>query len=220
MADGSKWAPYIEKMQEQLSQLALREIQQDQTAGKTVKAYAADKLAKIAIGDCAIGAEKHIGLCTIFPLENYWLPLFFSFWEEQEKKITFLVDIMPTVDSLVDEPYRIKYFDPIQPMWEKFAHLPGIAPFEDDAVRAICSIVYTAAVVPVDKEGMRLAALAPHTEYLKNYIDLAKDAPPADGEAKVKEIQRKINAVKKALRSYLQKTYAGGFHEGMLNIFF
>ena len=34
MADEIKWAPYVEKMQEQLNQLALREIHQDLTAGK------------------------------------------------------------------------------------------------------------------------------------------------------------------------------------------
>ena len=220
MAEGIKWAPYIEKLQEQLNQRALREIHQDLTAGKTLKAYAADKIAKISIGECAIGDEKHIGLCTIFPLENYWLPLFFSYWEEQEKEISFLVDIMPTVDSLIDEPYRIKYLDSIQPVWEKFASLPGITPFEDDAVRAVCSIVYTAAVVPIEKEGMRLAALASHTEYLKSYIEFVKDAPPADGEAKVKEIKRKTEAIKTALRSYMQKAYAGAFHGDMLKVFF
>ncbi len=35
MADSSSWAPYREKMQEQLSQLQLREIHQELTAGKT-----------------------------------------------------------------------------------------------------------------------------------------------------------------------------------------
>ena len=220
MADGSKWAPYIDKMQEQLSRLAPVEILQDLTAGKTLKAYAADKLAKIAIGDCTTGDGRHIGMCTIVPLEQYWLPLFFSLWEEREKEITFLVDIIPTVDSLVDEPYRIRYFDSIQPMWVKFASLPGITPFEDDAVRALCSIVYTAAVVPVDREGMRLAALAAHTEYLKSYSDFVKDAPLADGEAKLKEIKRKIEAVKTALRSYVQRQYAGAMHEDMIKVFF
>jgi len=220
MADEIKWAPYVEKMQEQLNQLALREIHQDLTAGKTLKAYAADKIAKIAIGDCTIGSQKHIGLCTIVPLEQYWLPLYFSCWDEQQQEISLLVDIMPTVDSLVDEPFRIKYLDPLHPLWEKFASLPGITPFEDDAVRSVCSIIYTAAVVPIEKEGMRLAALAPHTEYLKSYIEFVKDAPPADGEAKVKEIRRRIDATRAVLRSYMQRAYGSGFHADMLNVFF
>jgi hypothetical protein len=220
MADGSTWAPYIEKMQEQLNQLALREIHQDLTAGMTLKAYAADKIAKIALGDCTIGDQKHIGICTIFPSENYWLPLYFSYWDEKAKEISLLVDIMPTVDSLVDEPFRIKYLDAIQSLWEKFANLPGIVPFEDDSVRRVCSIVYTAAVVPIEKEGMRLAALAPHTEYLKAYIEFVKDAPPADGEVKVKEIKRKIAAVKTTLHTYIQKEYGASLHADMLKVFF
>jgi hypothetical protein len=220
MADSSRWAPYREKMQEQLSQIQLREIHQELTAGKNLKAYTADKIAKIAIGECCIGDSRHIGVCTVFPLETYWLPLYVSLWDEQEKEITLLVDVAPTVDSLIDEPFRIKYLESIQPLWEKFASLPGIVPFEDDGVRRVCSIIYTAAVVPIEREGMRLAALAPHTEYLKSYIEFVKDAPAADGEAKVKEIRRKIEAVKSEYRSYLQRAYGGGFHEDMINVLF
>ena len=43
MAEGITWAPYTEKMQEQLNQLALKEIHQDLTVGRTLKAYTADK---------------------------------------------------------------------------------------------------------------------------------------------------------------------------------
>jgi hypothetical protein len=87
-------------------------------------------------------------------------------------------------------------------------------------VRRVCSIVYTAAVVPIEKEGMRLAALAPHTEYLKAYIDFVKDAPPADDEVKAKEIKRKIEAVKTALQSYIQRVYGTALHTDMLKVFF
>ncbi len=220
MTDSSIWAPYTEKMQEQLSKLALKEIHQELTAGKTLKTYTTDKIAKIAIGDCTIGDKKHIGLCTILPFEQYWLPMFFSYWDEQEKDISFLADIMPTVDSLIDEPFRIKYLDTIQPLWEKFSSLPGITPFEDDAVRAVCSIIYTAAVVPTETEGMRLAALAPHAEYLKSYVEFIQDAPPAEDDAKVKEIMRKTEAIKTVLRSYIQRAYGSALHGDMLKIFF
>jgi hypothetical protein len=108
----------------------------------------------------------------------------------------------------------------MQPLWDKFSNLPGITPFEDDSVRRVCSIIYTAAVVPIEKEGMRLAALAPHTAYLKSYIDFVKDAPPVDSEAKLKEIKRKTEAIKTELRSYMQRAYAGGFHADMLKVFF
>ncbi len=88
---------------------------------------------------------------------------------------------------------------------KNIANLPGITPEEHDDLRACCSIVYTAAVIPIEREGMRLAALAPHTEYLKHYIEFYAAAAAAGDAAKRQEIQRKTAAVKKTLREYLMK---------------
>jgi hypothetical protein len=48
---------------------------------------------------------------------------------------------------------------------------------------------------------MRLAALAPHTEYLKNYLAFIPDASPVESDAKKKEIQKKKAALRKTLRT-------------------
>ena len=213
MAEGSKWTPYLEKMGEQIDQLkptelteygghdltAIQDIKASQITGG-FKAYQSEKIEKIGLGSLSLSEGTHYGFCTIIPKENYDLPLFLSRWEEREKEITFLVDIMPTVDSLVDEEYRKKYIESVQPLWDRFVSLAGICPEESDVIRSLCSIIYTAAKVPIEKEGMRLAALAPHTEYLKSYLAFVPDALPVESDTKRQEIQKKKAALRKTLR--------------------
>jgi hypothetical protein len=214
MAEGSKWTPYLEKMGEQIDQLkptelseweghdlsSIQDMKDSQITGG-FKAYSAEKIEKIGLGSLALSDGTHYGFCTIIPQENYDLPLFLSCWEEREKEITFLVDIIPTVDSLIDEEYRKKYIESIQKqLWDRFVSLAGICPEESDIIRSLCSIIYTAAKVPIVKEGMRLAALAPHTEYLKSYIAFVPDARPVESATKKQEIQKKRAALRETLR--------------------
>ena len=93
----------------------------------------------------------------------------------------------------------------MQPLWEKYASLPGICPEESDAIRSLCSIIYTAANVPIDKEGMRLAALAPHTEYLKSYLNFLQEAYPIKDDTRRKEVKRK----REVIRDVLRKRFSG-----------
>ncbi len=216
MTDSMLWAPYREKMLEQLEPIAFQEIE----ALDHFKVYASDKIARLVIGDVLSDRGRHFGMCVVFPQKHYLLPLYLSLWDEQEKEISCLVDMMPTVDSLIDEPFRIKYLDSMQPLWDRFSNLPGITPFEDDAVRSVCSIIYTAAIIPIEREGMRLAALAPHTEYLKSYVAFINDAPVVESDAKLQEIKRKTDAIKGTLRDYLQRTYGSLVNRNLIDVFF
>ena len=222
------WAPYFEKMKEHLDQLPLVRLTQwkgtDIAAAEhmaapggsgTIQAFTADKIEKIVIGRIMVGEAMHYGICTIFPAEGCDLPIFLSRWEERKDSIAILVDLVPTVDSLVDEPYRKKYVEPLGSLWDKYSNLPGMGPEEHDAVRAFCSIIYTAAVIPIEREGMRLAALAPHTEYLKKYLEFYTTATAVDDPAKLQEIRRKISAVKKTLREYFRAVLAGPVGQGV-----
>jgi len=213
MGEGSNRTSYLEKMGEQIDQLkpteltewegqdltSIQDMKSSQVTGG-IKAYQSEKIEKIGLGSFALSEGTHYGFCTIIPKENYDLPLFLSRWEEREKEITLLVDIMPTVDSLVDEEYRKKYIESVQPLWDRFVSLAGICPEESDVIRSLCSIIYTAAKVPIEKEGMRLAALAPHTEYLKSYLAFVPDALPVESDTKRQEIQKKKAALRKTLR--------------------
>ena len=236
MADTIQWSPYLEKMREELNQLTLKEIRHveghaimpaqefktSQVHGG-LSAYSVEKIEKIAIGTFYLNETIHYGFCTIIPDDSHNMPLFISLWEEGEREITFLVDLMPTVDSLIDEEYRKKYLESVQPLWERYASLPGICPVESDVVRSLCSIIYTAARVPIDKEGMRLAVLAPHPEYLKNYISFVQEATEVEDRAKRKEVERKKKALRRTLREsfaheILKKTVAKTVGDNLLEL--
>lgn len=208
------WAPYFNKMKEQLAQLPLSKQSEWKGADSILETFGTEKIEKISVGIITVG-ESRYGLCAIFPAAGYDLPIFFSRWEETKSEIVFLVDLMPTVETLVDEPYRKKYIESLDPLWQRYEALPGVCPEEHDGLRSICSIIYTAARIPIEKEGMRLAALAPHTEYLKQYMEFIRSAAPIDDAAQLKETTRKIAAVKKMLRSYFTGVLAGKVGEAL-----
>ena len=187
--------------------MQLREIHQDLTAGKTLKAYAADKIAKIAIGDCTIGDQSTSVSAPYSPVKTTGCPFIFHTGMKRQKKFHCWLISCQRWTLLLMSHSALNIWTPSSLCGRNLPTFPASCPLRTIRVRRVCSIVYTAAVVPIEKEGMRLAALAPHTEYLKAYIDFVKDAPPADGEVKVKEIKRKIAAVKTALQTYIQKEY-------------
>lgn len=228
--------PYIEKMSEQLKQLSLAPI--NECEGKdisnladlekdgirvTLNAYLAESAEKIAIGSITVDNEVNIGVCTIIPKNDIAIPIYVSRWEERQDTITLLVDMMPTVDMIVDEAYRVKYLEPLNETWERFSNLAGIQPEDDNNLRAACSIIYTGACVPIEKEGMRMAALAPHLDYLKKYIAyMIADKQPIN-ETKQKEVTRRITAVRKLfsanLKNLLSKTAEPRLGKEMADLF-
>jgi hypothetical protein len=217
MTAESTWTPYSEKLLEQLNKLAPQAVQRIDGkdlapaagfAHGQIRAFQAARLAKIGLASFA-GQDLHVGFCMIFPAEGYDLPLFMSRWEETRQELNYYVDLLPTVDFLVDEPYRKKYIESVDPSWQRFASMAGIRPEEDDRLRSSSSIIYTAARCPVEREGLRLAALAVHTEYLKHYIAFVQEASQVSDTVKLAEIKRKTAAVRAMLRDYLQRFLTG-----------
>jgi hypothetical protein len=212
---------YIEKMTEQLKQLPLSVI--NEWAGRDIgnlsefsnneipgslHVYQTDLAEKIAIGSISVNNEVNFGFCTIIPRSYYAVPIYVSRWEERQNTITIMVDFMPTVDMIVDEAYRVKFLESMGESWERFSNLPGICPEEDNDLRSACSIIYTAACVPIEKDGMRLAALAPHLDYLKKYIAFMDELKPLKDDVKQKEVARRITAVRSIFKSNLQNTFS------------
>ena len=211
--------PYIEKMLEQLKQLPLSVI--NEWAGRDIgnlsefdnneihgslRVYETDLAEKTAIGSISVNNKVNFGFCTIIPRSYYAVPIYVSRWEEVQDTIKFFVDLLPTVDMIVDETYRVKFLESMGESWERFLNLPGITPEDDNDLRSATSIIYTAACVPIENDGMRLAALAPHLDYLKKYIPLIKTEKPVNDAAKLKEIARRITAVRTVFNANLQNS--------------
>jgi len=226
MADTS-WTPYFEKIKQALAALPLSSLSTLQgsdiavlqkrlaAAGSAkIEAFGTEKLEKIVLASVS-GESVHLGLCSIIPVQGCDLPVFFSRWVEDRGGVGMYVDLLPTVDILVDEPYRVKYIEPLGPDWERFANLPGIAPEEDDSLRACSSIVYTAAVMLIEREGMRLAALAPHTDYLKHYVEFHASATTAGTVEKREELRRRAAAVRHMLRGHVTRMLGGPAGQGI-----
>ncbi|GEM_PF-565494 len=218
-----QWTPYLERMKELIDPLrpdpirewqgtslaSAREFSRGRAQGG-FGAWRADKLEKIGIGSFVHAGNRHFAFCAVISGETYDLPLFLSRLEEGPHQVILLVDIIPVVDSLIDENYRKKYIESVQPLWDRFAALPGICPEESDVIRSLTSIVYTAARVPIDNEGMRLAALAPHTEYLKSYLAFLPEAAPVADAAKKQEFSVKRAALRKTLSAHFFKEVLPG----------
>jgi hypothetical protein len=219
MDEKTAWIPYADKMFEQLRQLPLTELSGWNGQAITsislpgihsvIRVFSTDKLAKIALVSFCPGADLQYGLCTIFPKEEYRMPVFLSRWEERRSHIQSLVDFMPTVDILQDKDFRERYMESMGQLWEKYAALPGIWPEEHDRLRSACSIIYTATRTPIEREGLRLALLAPHTEYLKQYVAFAGAAAPMTGMEKQQEVSRKTGALRKLLHGCFRELLSG-----------
>ncbi len=203
------WAPYIAKMNEQLQSLSLTRGSAWKDGESLGETFTAEKLAKIGIAYVVDADRLRLGLCSIFPAHGFDLPIFLSRWEERRDAITFLVDLIPTVDTLVDEPYRKKYVESLDPLWQRYESLAGICPEEHDGMRGMLSIIYTAARVPIEREGMRIAALAPHLEYLKHYMEFCRAAAPVTDSKKLQEISRRSAAVTRTLQAFLSGLFTG-----------
>jgi hypothetical protein len=211
------FTPYYDKMYSVLEGLSLkalencngkdtaslRELSNDDLIAK-VGLYSASKISKIAIGSFQVKGQKQFGLCTVFADTGYDLPLFVSYWDEDQSKICWMVDIMPTVDDFIDEDYRAKYIETQGEAWDRFAKLPGICPEDDNALRSLCSINYSAGQSTIENEGMRLAVLAPHTSYLKAYIEFIPGAEQVSDDSKKNEVFLKTKSLQSILKTHFR----------------
>jgi len=211
------FTPYHEKMYSVLEGLSLKSLENcngkdtaslKELSNDNIKAkvglYSASKISKIALGSFQIEDQKQFGLCTVFAEKGYDLPLFISYWNEDSSKICWMVDIMPTVDDFIDEDYRARYIETQGQAWDRFAKLPGICPEDDNALRSLCSINYSAGQSLIENEGMRLAVLAPHASYLKSYIEFIPGAEQVSDDNKKNEVSLKTKSLQSILKTYFR----------------
>ncbi len=65
---------------------------------------------------------------TVWPDDEYALPVYSSFWAESEKGSYFIIDFYPTADCICDIPYMEKYLEPLEDLYDKGKeHFPGLS---------------------------------------------------------------------------------------------
>jgi hypothetical protein len=172
------------------------------------KTFYTDKIEKILIGYQVFMKRMTIQPIALSPNDDYDFPILIAEVVENPGRVHFLLDMHPLRDLVVDEWYREKYLDPIEPIWKEYLDLYNdinpntwfrsfLSPFP------ICC-----RLTPKDSDRSEFARL---TEVLAKYLEyyVSNVIPKAEP---VKDPQAKEFAVKKknAIRSIYSTRDPGG----------
>jgi hypothetical protein len=145
--------------------------------------YQAKKLEKIALIQLEL-VEKYYGnIITIWPADEYALPILIISMDESPGATHFFVDCMPLADCVTDSTYLENYLDPLEPVWKKCKFIRDLPNFPDYEVnlyswmRATASpYIITRRVPPNKPKGIREDLIKLGVDYIKVYIDMWKSA--------------------------------------------
>jgi len=85
--------------------------------------FETDKLEKINLGFLVFMKRMAGTFITLFPRDNYDFPVFSAELIENPGNLHFLMDMHPLRDLVIDEWYRQKYLDPVEPLWKEYADI-------------------------------------------------------------------------------------------------
>ena len=102
--------------------------------------YSAPKLEKIVFGVQCYRDKLMTYTTSIWPDEQYALPIYSSFWAESKKGSYFIVDFYPIADCIIDIPYMEKYLEPLTLAYDKgLKYFPEKVSRDPDWFRALVS---------------------------------------------------------------------------------
>jgi len=153
----------------------------------TVNCYRAQKLEKITLVRLEL-IEKYYGnIVTIWPANEYALPILIVSMDENPNATHFFVDCIPLADCVSDISYLEEYLDPLEPAWKQYKFIRDLPNFPDYEVnlyswmRAISSpYLITRRVPPNKPKDIRRDLLRLGVDYLKIYTDVWRKADPQD----------------------------------------
>ena len=196
MAEKFEFSSYNETMKEVLKPLnpilldeyeghdirGLRNIDTPMAKGY-IKAFKADKIEKIGFSHVEFMGGKFLAsACVITPSSDYALPIYMSDWDEGQKAIHIITDLLPSTDCGRDNEYLAKYLDPIAPLWEKYRVMPGLEPIKLSWFRAMQSPYIITGRPPQEPEKIRKMTLDAQVDYLRYWISLWEKDEPRDPE--------------------------------------
>jgi hypothetical protein len=168
--------------------------------------YTAPKIEKIIFSVQSFRDKLMCYTTSIWPDDDYALPIYSSFWAESAKGSYMLIDLYPTADCIVDLPYMEKYLTPLEDAYDK-----GLKNFYERGTRdpewwrAFSSpYALTADFGPSTKKSQEnILSLA--TDYLEIYYDLWEKDEPADAA-----YLERLHERKQAIRQNLKDKDPGG----------
>ena len=84
------------------------------------------KIEKICIGELHYMKRAIYSSFSMTPTGDYDLPMFMVEFDQSPPWVSVTVDFFPVVDIAVYDDYRVKYLDPLEPLWNKYKEIPGI----------------------------------------------------------------------------------------------
>ncbi|MCS7001544.1 MAG: hypothetical protein NZ518_01730 [Dehalococcoidia bacterium] len=155
--------------------------------------FETDKLERFVIGNSSIMGRVHAQTFTAQAADGYDLPNIFFEFAELDDIISGVIDLFPVVDLALDEDYRKRVYDPLEPTWEAFRRFAGAGYHQNvfRFVRSFASPVYIGYHLPKTPENVA-RALEAHQTYLRHWLSLVEAATPvADPERAAYAARRK-----------------------------
>jgi hypothetical protein len=153
----------------------------------SINCYSAQKLEKITLVQLELVKKYYGNIITIWPADEYALPILIISMDENPSATHFFVDCMSLADCVTDSSYLKSYLDSLEPAWKKYKFIRDLPNFPDYEVnlyswmRAIASpYLITRRVPPNKPKGIRGDLIRLGVDYLKIYLDMWKNAEPHD----------------------------------------
>jgi hypothetical protein len=158
--------------------------------------FSTDKIEKLIITIQVVAKRLNCAWVEITPNNDYDYPIFEADIFEYPDRVFFLLDMHPLRDLNVDEWYREKYLDPVEPIWKEYHDLNTGGHKSAGWLSSFLSpYSLTGIHKSVDDKRSNIARLLECTvKYLEYYVDniVARAEPLSDLEEKAFIIKKKL----------------------------
>jgi hypothetical protein len=173
----------------------------------SITCYSAEKLEKISLVQLELVGKYYGNIITVWPADEYALPVLIISMDENPSATHFFVDCMPLADCVMDSSYLKSYQDPLEPAWKHYKFVRDLPNFPDYEVnlyswmRAIASpYLITRRVPPNKPKGIRENLIRLGVAYLKIYLNMWQNAEPHD-----QPYMNLLNQRKTAIRAHFRE---------------
>ncbi|GIW06268.1 MAG: hypothetical protein KatS3mg060_1073 [Dehalococcoidia bacterium] len=160
------------------------------------------KLERFVPGSSSIFGRVHAQTFTAQAADGYDIPNLFLEWAELDDTLSAVIDLFPAYDLALNEEYRKRVYDPLEPIWEEFRRFAGAGYHQNmfRFVRAFASPVYIGYHLPKTPANVE-RCLAVHEAYFRHWLRLVQQAEPVDDPERAASAARRKRAMIGAMLS-------------------